>query len=181
SRLRFQYLGQNDFMVPTSGSVVSTTYNYFTKRPNGPGGYSQMSGRLEQFIPIRSKHVLFGQAQGGTSFGADNLGLAGLTLGGPLRLSAYARNELLGTDYFLGQVGYLHLLARLNPIFADAVYAGGLYEIGKMYGGNAETPKTPNDVAGVIVLKTFVGPVFGGLSIGDSEHRRWYFGVGRIF
>ena len=181
SRLRFQYLGQNDYMVPTSGSVLSTTYNYFTKRPSGPGGYSQMSGRLEQFIPIRKKHVLFGQAQGGTSFGADNLGLAGLTLGGPLRLSAYARNELLGTDYFLGQVGYLHLLARLNPIFADAVYAGGIYEIGKMYGGNAETPKTPNDVAGVIVLKTFVGPVFGGLSIGDSDHRRWYFGVGRIF
>ncbi|HEU4636130.1 MAG TPA: patatin-like phospholipase family protein [Edaphobacter sp.] len=181
SRLRFQYLGQNDYMVPTSGSVASVSYNYFTKRPNDAGGYSQASGRLEQFIPIRSKDVLFVQAQGGTSFGADNLGLAGLTLGGPLRLSAYARNELLGTDYFLGQVGYLHLLAKLNPIFADSVYAGGLYEIGKMYGGNAQTPSTPNDVAAVVVLKTFIGPVFGGLSIGDSDHRRWYLGVGRIF
>jgi NTE family protein len=181
SRVRFQYLGQNDVMVPTSGSAISTSYNYFTKRPNDAGGYSQLSGRLEQFIPIRSKGILFGQAQGGTSFGADNLGLAGLTLGGPLRLSAYARNELLGTDYFLGQVGYLHLLARLNPIFADAVYAGGVYEIGKMYGGNAQTPSTPNDVAGALVIKTLIGPVFGGLSIGDSDHRRWFFGVGRIF
>lgn len=181
SRVRFQYLGQNDMMVPTKGSVVTSTYNYFTKQPNGPGGYSQLSGRLEHFIPMRSNDVLVAQVQGGTSFGASNLGFAGLTLGGPLRLSAYARNELLGTDYFLGQVGYLHLLARLNPIFADAIYAGGFYEIGKMYGGNAQTPHTPNDVAAAVVIKTLIGPVFAGLSIGDSDHRRWYFGVGRVF
>ncbi len=181
SRVRFQYLGQNDVMVPSAGSVVSTTYNYFTKRPNGPGGYSQLTGRLEHFIPVRSKGILVGQVLGGTSFGASNLGLAGLTLGGPLRLSAYARNELLGTDYFLGQVGYLHLLARLNPIFADAIYAGGFYEIGKMYGGNAQTPHTPNDVAAVVVIKTLIGPVTGGLSIGDSDHRKWLISVGRVF
>jgi NTE family protein len=181
SRVRFQYLGQNDSMVPTAGSMTSVTYNYFTKRPNDAGGLSQMSGRLEKFIPIKSRGVLFGTAEGGTSFGADNLGLAGLTMGGPLRLSAYARNELLGTDYFLGQVGYLHLLARLNPIFADAIYAGGVYEIGKMYGGNPQTPETPNDVAGAVVIKTLIGPVFGGLSIGDSGHRRWFLGVGRVF
>jgi NTE family protein len=168
-------------MVPSKGSVVLTAYNYFTKRPNGPGGYSQLTGRLEHFIPVRSKGILVGQVLGGTSFGASNLGLAGLTLGGPLRLSAYARNELLGTDYFLGQAGYLHLLARLNPIFADAIYAGGFYEIGKMYGGNAQTPHTPNDVAAVVVIKTFIGPVTGGLSIGDSDHRKWLISVGRVF
>jgi NTE family protein len=140
SKVKFQYLGQNDVMVPTRGSVATATYNYYTERPNDSGGYSQMTGRLEHFIPIRSHGILFGSVQGGTSFGADNLGLAGLTVGGPLRLSAYARNELLGTDYFLGQVGYLRLLARLNPVFADAIYAAGVYEIGKMYGGNVQTP-----------------------------------------
>jgi NTE family protein len=181
SRVRFQYLGQNDVMVPTAGSIVSTTYNYFTKRPNEGGGLSQMTGRLEHFIPIRSKGIVVTQVVGGTSFGASNLGLAGLTLGGPLRLSAYSRNELLGTDYFLGQAGYLHLLARLNPIFADAIYAGGVYEIGKMYGGNAQTPSLPNDVAAAVIIKTLIGPVSGGLSIGDSDHRRWFFSVGRVF
>jgi NTE family protein len=181
SKVRFQYLGQNDMMVPTQGTLVSATYNYFTERPNGSGGYSQMIGRVEQFIPIRSRDILSFQGQGGTSFGADGLGLAGLTLGGPLRLSAYARHELLGSDYFLGQVGYLHLLAKLNPVFADAVYAGGFYEIGKMYGSNSQTPSLPNDVTAVVVIKTLFGPVFGGLSIGDSDHRKWYFGLGRVF
>jgi NTE family protein len=181
SKIRFQYLGENDVMVPTRGSVVSTTYNYFTERPGGSGGYSQMLGRLEHFIPVRTNGILFGIGQGGTSFGADNLGLAGLAVGGPLRLSAYARNELLGSDYFLGQVGYLHLLARLNPVFADAIYAGAVYEIGKVYGGNAQTPTLPNDIAFAVIVKTLLGPVFSGVSIGDSDHRKWYFGLGRVF
>ncbi len=181
TNVRFQYLGQNDVIVPTTGSIVSTLYSYYTKRPFGSGGYSQLNGGVFHFFPIRSRGVLYLAAQGGTSFGADNLGLAGLTLGGPLRLSAYARNELLGTDYVLGQTGYLYRLAHLNPVFADAIWVGGLYEIAKMYGGNAQTPTLPNDGSALVVIKTFIGPVYGGLSIGDSDHRKWYFGVGRVF
>ncbi len=181
TNVKFQYLGQDDVVVPTRGTILQNVYSYYTKRPFGSGGYSQMIGVLAHFVPIRSRGILYGVVQGGTSFGTDNLGLAGLTLGGPLRLSAYGQNELLGTDYVLGQVGYLYRLVRLNPVFADAIYAGGLYEIGKMYGGNSQTPTLPNDVAGLVVIKTLIGPVYGGLSIGDSDHRKWYFGVGRVF
>ena len=181
SKIRFQYLGQNDYMVPTKGTFMTTTYNYYTKSPFNSGGFSQMSGRVEHFFPIRSQGFIAASATGGTSFGADNLGLAGLSLGGPLRLSAYSRNELLGTDYFLGQLGYMHKIVQLNPVFADAIYAGGFYEIGKMYGANSQAPTLPNDVTGLVVIKTLIGPVFGGLSIGDSDHRKWYFGLGRVF
>jgi len=181
TKVRFQYLGQDDYMVPTKGTYVSTLYNYYTERPNASGGYSQFTGRVEHFIPIRRKGILITAGEGGTSFQADNLGLAGLTLGGPLRLSAYSRNELLGTDYFLGQLGYLYRVAQLNPVFADTIYAGGFYEIGKMYGANAQTPTLPNDITGVVIIKTLFGPVFAGLSIGDSDHRKWYFGLGRAF
>lgn len=181
TNVKFQYLSQDEVIIPTRGSFVQDTYNYYTKRPFGSGGYSQMTGEVAHFIPVRSRGLLYLVARGGTSFGADNLGLAGLSLGGPLRLSAYGQNELLGTDYVLGQTVYLYRLANLNPVFADAIYAGGVYEIGKMYGGNPQTPTLPNDVAALVVIKTFIGPVFGGLSIGDSDHRKWYFGVGRLF
>jgi NTE family protein len=181
SKVKFQYLGQDDYIVPTRGTFMTSTYNYYTERPDDSGGYSQMTGRIEHFIPIRKRGILAFTGQGGTSFGADNLGLAGLTLGGPLRLSAYARNELLGSDYFLGQAGYLYRIAQLNPVFADSIYAGGLYEIGKMYGANPQTPTLPNDVTGFLIIKTLFGPVFAGLSIGDSDHRKWYFGLGRVF
>jgi NTE family protein len=181
SAAKFQYLGQDDMMVPTRGTTIGAFYNYFTQRPNESGGLSQMTGRIQHFIPIRTRGILFSAIQGGTSFGAENLGLAGVSLGGPLQLSAYSRNELLGTDFFLVQGGYLHRLARLNPVIGDAIYAGGIYEIGKMYGGNVGTPSLPNDFAGFVVVKTLIGPVLGGLSIGDGGRWKWYIGVGRVF
>ena len=118
---------------------------------------------------------------GGTSFGATNLGLAGFSLGGPLRLSAYNRGELLGNDYFLAQTGYLYRLLKLNPVIGDAIYGAGFFEIGKVWGGAPGTPNLPFDVAGAVVVKTLIGPVYGGVSGGDSGHYAWFFGLGRIF
>ncbi|HEY6412638.1 MAG TPA: patatin-like phospholipase family protein [Edaphobacter sp.] len=181
SAVKFQYLGQDDMMVPTRGTIAAGVYNYYTQRPNGSGGYSQMTGRLQHFIPIKSRGILLGTMEGGTSFGADNLGLAGVSLGGPLRLSAYSRDELLGTDYFFARAGYLYRLGRLNPVIGDALYAGGIYEIGKMYGANAQTPSLPYSVTGAVVVKTLIGPLFGGLSVGDGGRWKWYFGLGRVF
>ncbi|MDE1177881.1 MAG: patatin-like phospholipase family protein [Edaphobacter sp.] len=182
TKVRFQYLGQDDMMVPTKGTVMLTTYNYYTARPfNQPGGYSQLTGKMEHFFKLDAKANVFATLQGGTSFNTGNLGLAGLAAGGPLQLSAYAKNELLGTDYFIAQGGYYRKMLQLNPVIADGVYLGASYEIGKMFGGNAETPSLPNDVTGFVVVKTLLGPVFAGVSIGDSDHRKWYFGLGRVF
>ncbi len=132
SNVRFQYLGQDSVQVPTRGTEILTKYIYSTQSPIGSGGYSQWDSIVEHFIPIRKRGILFGTGSGGTSFGDTNLGLAGFSLGGPLRLSAYNRGELLGSDYFLAQAGYLHQLLKLNPVIGDSVYVGGLYEIGKV-------------------------------------------------
>jgi NTE family protein len=179
--MRFQYLGQDDEMVPTRGSILRGSYAYSTKQPSGTGGYSQMTGRVTQFIPLGGRTTLFGIGEGGTSFGASNLGLAGFTLGGPLRLSAYGQDELLGTDYFLAQPGFHYRLLRVNPVFTGSIYAGGMYEIGKMYGGNPQTPSLSNSGTGFLVIKTPIGPLYGGLSIGASGHSKWFFGLGPIF
>jgi NTE family protein len=181
SNIRFQYLGEDSVMVPTRGTEFLTKYTYSTQRPNGSGGYSQWRSTVSHFIPVGSRGILFGTMEGGTSFGADSLGLAGFTLGGPLRLSSYGRGELLGSDYFLAQPGFLYQLTKLNPVIGDALYAGGFYEIGKMWGGESGTPSLPNDFAATVVVKTLIGPIYGGASIGDSGHRKWYFGLGRVF
>jgi NTE family protein len=181
SSVRFQFLGQNDVMVPTKGSIVQSQYRYLTEQPNATGGFSQWNTYTAHFVPIAHRGILFGTASGGTSFGTTNLGLAGFALGGPLRLSAYSRDELLGNDYFLVQPGAMFRLARLNPVFGDAVYAIGTYEIGKVWGGAAGTPTLPNDVSGGVIVKTLIGPLYGGGSIGDSGHRKWFFGLGRVF
>jgi NTE family protein len=181
SSVKFQYLGQDDVMVPTKGSIVQSQFSYYTQRPNASGGFSQMNTYTAHFFKLSDKSILFGTASGGTSFGATDLGLAGLSLGGPLRLSSYARGELLGTDYFLFQPGVLYRLTRLNPVIGGAVYATVFYEIGKVWGGASGTPTLPNDISGGFVAKTLFGPVYGGGSIGDSGHRKWFVGIGRVF
>src|SRR5216683_513225 len=77
SNIRFQYLGQDSVVVPTRGTEFLTRYAYSTQRPNGSGGYSQWKSTVSHFIPVGSRGILFGTVEGGTSFGADNLGLAG--------------------------------------------------------------------------------------------------------
>jgi NTE family protein len=178
---RFQYLGQDSAQVPTMGTAFRTQYNYLTQRPGSSMGFSQWDSTLEHFMPVGNRGIIFGIGSGGTSFGATDLGLAGFSLGGPLRLSAYHRGELLGSDYFLGQAGYLHRLFNLNPVIGDAIYAAGFYEIGKVWDGGPGTPHRPNDIAGALIMKTLIGPIYGGGSIGDSNHHTWFIGLGRIF
>jgi NTE family protein len=72
-------------------------------------------------------------------------------------------------------------LVKLNPVISDSLYVGGFYEIGKMWGGESGIASLPNDFAAAVVVKTLIGPVYGGASIGDSGHRKWYFGLGRVF
>jgi NTE family protein len=181
SNINFEYLGQNSALVPTKGTEVSSLYTYYTQRPNGSGGFSKWNSSISTFIALNDKNSIFVTGAGGTSFGATNLGLAGFALGGPLRLSAYNRGQLLGSDYFLAQTGYLYRLARLNPVFGGDVYATGFYEIGKVWNAEPGTPSLPNDVALGAIMKTALGPVYGGISIGDSGHFKWYFGLGRVF
>jgi NTE family protein len=179
--LKFQYLGQDEVMLPTQGSEFQSDFHFYTSGPSGVGSFSQIEARAAHFIKAGQRGIVFGVASGGSSFGAPDLGLAGFSLGGPLRLSAYSRGELLGNEYLLGQTGYLFRLTHLNPIFGDAIYAGGFYELGKINGGNSDTPSIPNDGTAIVVLKTLVGPLYGGGSVGGSGHYKWYFGLGRIF
>jgi NTE family protein len=181
SSARFQYLGQDDVMVPTKGSIVQSQYRYYTQRPNADGGFSQWNTYSAHFFPVGSRGIVFGTASGGTSFGTTNLGLAGFSLGGPLHMSSYARGELLGNDYFLFQPGVLFQLTKLNPVIGGSLYATVFYEIGKVWGGASGTPTLPNDISGGFVVKTLLGPIYGGGSIGDSGHRKWFIGIGRVF
>jgi NTE family protein len=181
SNVRFQYLGQDSVQVPTRGTELRTLYTYSTQTPNSSGGYSQWDTTMSHFTPVGSRGIIFGSGSGGTSFGATDLGLAGFSLGGPLRLSAYNRGELLGNDYFLGQTGYMYRLLKLNPVIGDSIYGTGFFEIGKVWGGATGTPNLPFDVSGAAIMKTLIGPIFGGVSVGDSGHYAWFFGLGRIF
>jgi NTE family protein len=87
---------------------------------------------------------------------------------------------LSGDSFVLAEGGYLHHLFNLNPVIGDAVYADGFYEVGRVF-GDANTNTLGQDVAVALLAKTLIGPIYTGVSVGDGGHRKWFFGLGRVF
>jgi len=101
-------------------------------------------------------------------------------LGGPGRLTAYGTNELFGNQYYDIQLGYLHDLLTLPPFLGKSVYAIGSYEFAKMYNSPNES-NFPNDGAAGVIAETVAGPLFMGVSYGDTGHKKWFFQLGHVF
>jgi len=181
SSLRFQYLGQDDAVVPRNGLINMTQIQWFSSRPDG-GGYPSAEIRTSYFHQVSKPGSIFVTADGGTTFGTSGLQLQSFALGGPLRLGAYGTNELLGNQYLLFQGGYLHQLLRLNPLIGDAVYGTVFYEVGKIYSNPlSNEPTVAMDGSVAVIMKTAIGPVYVGGSLGNNERRKWWFGLGRVF
>ncbi len=102
-------------------------------------------------------------------------------LGGVGRLTAYGLNELLGDQYFVGRVGYLHQIAMLPTFVGKSVYLVGYGEVGKMYEDPFGAPRLSGDGTAGVIANTFLGPVFVGGAVGDTGHRKWFFQLGRVF
>jgi NTE family protein len=179
--VRYQYLGVDDTLVPRNGGNVLSKMSWFSDSPGG-GSYPSAELNAGYFRAISKPASVFGTVSAGTTFGTstESLQLQSFTLGGPLRLGAYGRNELLGNQYFLFQGGYLRELFPLNPLIGESVYGLAFFEIGKVFDSPAG-PSLPLDGSLALVAKTAFGPVYVGGSIGSAGHRKWWFGVGRVF
>jgi NTE family protein len=95
-------------------------------------------------------------------------------------LSAYGTNELFGNQYFLGRLGFLKRVNTSLPFADGRIYLFVDYEAGKMYGTNGATALPMDGNAGVLV-RTLLGPLFLGGSLGDAGHGKWYFTLGPFF
>ena len=170
----------DDPVIPRRGFGAETTVRWFESSPGAAQQFPAMQLNLRYFQPITRPASLFVVAEGGSTFGYQDVGIPQFFLGGPLRLSAYGTNELYGNQYYLFRAGYLHQIASLPTFLGKNVYAVGNYEFGKMY-GFANESKFPNDFAAGVIAQTAFGPFFIGGSVGDSGHQKWFFQLGRVF
>jgi hypothetical protein len=56
-----------------------------------------------------------------------------------------------------------------------------MYEAGKAYGQPPGARKLAQDATVGLLFQTLFGPMFFGGSIGDNDHRKFFFKVGRFF
>lgn len=182
SSAKFRYYGVDNVQLPRQGLIVESSGSWYYRNTKlGSFPQAQLTGTY--FKPVSEPGSIFVRADAGTSFDtrSSKLDLQAFSLGGPLRLGAYGQNELLGNGYFLLQGGYEHKLMHFSPLIGEGLYGVTLFEIGKVY-DNLETPATlALDGSVAMVARTALGPIFIGGSFGNNGHRRWWFGLGRIF
>ncbi|HUQ90066.1 MAG TPA: patatin-like phospholipase family protein [Bryobacteraceae bacterium] len=172
---RFSYEGQDDPIFPRRGIRTFTILKHYLQ-----GDINQMEIRVNAANPVsRTASFLYGLSSG-TSFRSNSVGLRGFSLGGPTRMGAYGPNELLGSQYLLGTMGYERELATLPPLLGEKLYVIGLAQAARM-DGTTFSSGVPLSFTGFLAAKTALGPIFAGGSWGDRGHRRWFFGLGRIF
>jgi len=179
--VQFRIYRFDDPVLPRSGMRMESNFHFYDTKP----GTSDVVPTEELSIGLagrtseRSSLLLF--ASGGSAFTTKHTGFPPFTLGGPLRLSAYGNNELLTNQYFLVQPAFLYKLWEISPLLKQNVYLLSMYEAGKAYGQPLSVAKVAQDGTIGILFQTVFGPIFFGGSIGDNQHRKFFFQVGKFF
>jgi len=179
--LRYRLERFDDPVIPRRGARLESTFRFYDIAPGTPESIpvEELKLGLAQRTSQKSSILLF--ASGGTTFSTRNTGFPPFSLGGPLHLSAYGTNELLTNQYFLLQPALLYKLRELSPLLRQNVYLLTMYEAGKAYGQPPKTTKVAQDATIGLVFQTVFGPIVFGGSIGDTQHRKFFFEVGKFF
>jgi NTE family protein len=179
--LRYRLERFDDPVIPRRGVRVESIFNFYDANPGTPDVVPTEELRLGLAHRTSKRSSLLFFASGGTAFSTRDVGFPPFSLGGPLRLGAYGTNELLTNQYFLFQPAVLYRLRELSPLLKQNVYLVSMYEAGKAYGQPASVPRIQQDGTIGVLFQTVFGPMFFGGSLGDTQHRKFYFKVGKFF
>jgi NTE family protein len=190
-RLRLAWDGQTSPLVPTHGLHQTAELRYYFGAPEAVGlspgvtvesvqEFWQAEVTGSWFTRARNrKDRLFFKYGLGSSFGEDPL-INDFALGGPLLLGAFNNDELTGSNYVLGTVGYLVGVGRLPDVLGQNIFLGAFFEQGSAFDEWDDATYRSSVTVGAI-LETLLGPIFGGLSADFDGRFRAYVAIGPIF
>ena len=181
-KLQYSLNRLDDPIVPRSGERVQFFTKYFNTNPGAPEGFPVSEIQIQNFFRLNNPSSVFLNAYGGTSYGYKT-GVPPFLLGGGTRFAAFGTNELLTSQYFLFQTGYIRELKKLPPLLGSTIDFLATLEVGKTYQlpDGPKPPYLPGDVVGAIVVNTIFGPVEVGGAVGNYGHAKFYFQIGRVF
>lgn len=180
SRFRFATDHRDEPIIPHRGYSVELNFHWVDKSPGAPAAFPSLEARTQFFKAVSQPASVILGAEGGSTIGYDRTGIPQYFLGGTAGLLAYGQNEVRGDQYYLFRAGYLHRLLTLPPFLGNGVYAVALYEVGKMFNAPGVS-RLPNDGAAGVIVRTAIGPLLLGGSVGDTGHATWFFSLGRVF
>lgn len=178
-KMQFAHDGQDNEQVPTRGLRYTALARYFWDAPVS-SLYPLIRFDANWFASLnsQSRDRIFLRASAGSSFGNRQAIPLQFTLGGPLALGAFSRDEFRGDRIGYVGAGYLHRIGQLPPVLGGNVFLGSWFEAG----GYSSTAAQSGTIG--LVAETPLGPVYTGLSLGHTLDRwkgRFTFVVGRFF
>ena len=177
-KLQFTHDGQDSEQVPTHGLRFNGTGRYYF----GAGAFPLLKFDGSWFHSLTTRDRIFVLASGGSSFGRPLAVPLQFTLGGPLRLSAYGRDEFRGDRIGYASLGWLRRIGSLPPVLGGGLFLGGWYEAGGYSLPGREAWRQNGTVA--FVAETPLGPFYTGWSLGHTAGQwrgKFTFLVGRFF
>ena len=178
-RIQYIFDSQDRALVPQYGVRSVTSLGYLYGTPGSPSA-PQLFSKVELAHTFGKKNTFLASAEGGTMLNRNVAQPFRYTLGGPLRLAASAIDEYRGTDYFLLTPGYLRQLRSLPAPLGNALYLGGVLEVGQMRAPDANTI-TRFDAYFGLVVETPVGIISIAPAIGDGGEHKLVFTIGKLF
>ena len=185
---RVQYVldRDDDAVIPRSGYDFQFDGGWHDAQPGSTEAFPSLEASASYYKRLNQPSSLFLNAAAGTTLGYQGTGIPVFSLGGSQRMSAYGTNELLTNQYYYFRAGYLRELLPLPPLLGDKLYFITDFEIAKPFQVPALenlplSSRLPVDGAAGFVVNTIFGPVLIAGSVGDTDHHRFFFRIGRLF
>jgi len=179
ARVHIVYDSQDRALVPHYGIRSVTSLGYLYGTPGSPSA-PQLLEEFDISHVIDKKNIVLMRAEGATMLDRNVAQPFLYTLGGPLRLSASAIDQLRGTDYFLVTPGYLRRIHSLPAPLNSSIYVGAAYEVGEMRSPTA-SPIFRQDVYFGVIAETPFGVITVAPAIGNDGERKFIFTLGKLF
>jgi NTE family protein len=180
TRMRYEIDRLDSPIVPRKGIGLLANVGWVDANPGAQNGFPSGELSFEAFHPVSNPGSVYVVGAGGSTFGYEHTGLPQFSLGALGRLAAYGINEFLTNQYVYGRAGYLHRIAELPSFLGGGIYFDAHFEVAKPY-GLPSVSGVPGDIAGGVIMETILGPVLIGGAVGESDHQKWFFQLGRVF
>jgi len=168
---------------PTRGIRIDATHfeaARVTDRNNlGFPPYSKSELRFgAAWQPSRFAYLV--ELDGGTSFKGSVPLADAFSLGGPRRLAGFAKDQMLGGEYFFGRVETQYRLNYASPLYGLTLIGGLAAEAGKMNKLISESSLSgwQRSFSAYLAASTFLGPVYIGVADSKNGKGRFYLSIG---
>ncbi|MEZ5354583.1 MAG: patatin-like phospholipase family protein [Bryobacteraceae bacterium] len=178
-RARYAHEGQDNPGIATHGIRVTATGQWVLQAPSTDRNFPILEADLRWARPVRGPYFVYGQFAGGSTIHEKNL-YDPFTLGGPLRLSALAPQQIFGSHYYFTQLGVLRRITN-DPLSMFArVYLTAAWEMGAAFQDRSKARPFHNGTAG-FAGETAIGVLFLGGAWGEQGQKKLFFRLGRYF